>query len=69
MISKRRYCKIKRGDVVLWNGKPRYVLRGPGDSGAKPDDSSRLYVTFPIRRRSWTGEQVRFTGGPTVNIS
>jgi len=55
VITKARYCQIKRGDVVLWNGRPRYVMEGPGDNNAKPTDhSSLLYVRFPIRRRSWT---------------
>jgi len=31
MIRKRRWLKIKRGDLVLWNGRPRIVLWGPAD--------------------------------------
>lgn len=63
MISKTRYCKIGSGDVVLWNGSPRYVLSGPADNGARPDShGSLLYVKFPIHRRSWTGRAATLYG-------
>ena len=63
MISKARFCKLKRGDVILWNGNPRYILQGPGDSDTKPTDPTcHMYVHFPIRRRSWTGRAYTIYG-------
>ena len=68
MISKLEFAKIKRGDVVLFNGTPRVVQEGPSDrqetlSRLASDDPEsalnewgfRMRITFSIRKRSWTG--------------
>lgn len=47
-LSRKAFMNLKRGDIVLFNGKPRVVQQGPSDYDGK-------YVTFSIRRRSWTG--------------
>ena len=51
MISKSAFRKLKRGDVVLFNGRPRTVQEGPGDKAYFGGD----FIVFPILRRSWTG--------------
>ena len=51
MISKERFCKLKAGDIVLFNGSPRTVreLHICETSWGK-----RASITFAIKRRSWT---------------
>ena len=64
MISRLRFAKLKRGDVIVFNGTPRIVQEGPSDDpevmkavrGGKVNQlpGHKLYVRFSIRRRSWT---------------
>jgi len=55
MISKNEFSKLKRGDVVLFNGKPRTVQQGPADKALTVYGERRgLAITFSIMRRSWT---------------
>jgi hypothetical protein len=59
VISWKSFKKLKAGDIVLYNGKPRIVRKGPADGPIlmrKGKERKGLTsVHFAIMRRSWTG--------------
>jgi hypothetical protein len=48
MISREEFQKIRRGDVILFSGKPRMVYMGPADM-TRPDH----WLTLAITRPTW----------------
>lgn len=52
-ISREAFDQLKAGDVIIYNGRPRTVMIGPGDMRELPQKSNRC-LTLPIKMRSWT---------------
>lgn len=66
MISKEQFAALKQGDVIWWKSGDDYYERtvalGPGNEADPSKRMSRLFITLPIWRNSWTGRGVTTYG-------
>ncbi len=52
MLTKKQFRRLKAGDIVLCNGKPRTVREVTWRDSPQ---GGRGFITFSILHRSWTG--------------